>query len=33
MADKNFNSIDELMNYVYDQVEQVIYWTNTILKD
>ena len=25
MADKNFDTIDELMNYVYDQVEQVIF--------
>ena len=25
MADKNFDTIDQLMNYVYDQVEQVIF--------
>ena len=25
MADKNFDTIDELMNYAYDQVEQVIF--------
>ena len=25
MADKNFDTIDELMSYVYDQVEQVIF--------
>ena len=25
MADENFNTIDQLMNYVYDQVEQVIF--------
>ena len=25
MANKNFDSIEELMNYVYDQVEQVIF--------
>ena len=25
MANKNFDSVDELMSYVYDQVEQVIF--------
>lgn len=25
MADKNFDTIDQLMSYVYDQVEQVIF--------
>ena len=25
MADKNFDTIDQLMNYAYDQVEQVIF--------
>lgn len=25
MADKNFDTVDQLMNYVYDQVEQVLF--------